>query len=238
MGKTIEIEYSNPIVADKAKHESQMYGPEDSSAWIAYDSGLPRIDFGFRHVLKDLGFSSLRGVCDSFAQPDQKPTGLELAGQGKVFSELNMDGVACCLAFPKYLVDAAKDSSLPLRKKPEQISTKVALVAGDLAQPATFRAIQARLNLEVIAKPNLILLTPAGGLDYLPGPPEFFAKIVKPAIGLCDEQCFAFLGETPEGTELLLEAFLAAIKTDAETQICMSKCGDVPIFGIYRNKLA
>ena len=72
MGKTIE--YSNPLVADKAKDKSQMYGPEDSRAWIAYDSGLTRTNFGFRNVIKALGFPSLQDIRDLFLnQTDLQP---------------------------------------------------------------------------------------------------------------------------------------------------------------------
>lgn len=232
MGKTIE--YSNPLVASKAKDELQMYGPDDNKAWIAYDSGLSRINFGFRNVLKTLKFASLQNVRDSLDQPNRPPTGLELAGQGKVFQELDLEGVACCLAFPKYLIEPQDGQTLPIRKRSSDHQTKVALVPGDLAISSTFREIRSRFEVEEISRPNLLLLTPAGGTNYLPHGEEFIETILTPALTLCDQTGFAFLGDAPDGCEQSLGNFLDAFRTDYAAQTALSKCGDSPIFGIYK----
>lgn len=218
------IEYSDPLVADKAQRESRMYGPEDTSAWIAYDSGLKRMDFGFRNVLNSLGFPSLRDIRDTLIQPNRQLTGLELAGQGKTFIELGIDGVACCLAIPSFLAQPAEDEAT------------VALVAGDLGQPSTFEEIRAHFQQEEIGKPNLILLASVGGLGYLPEQQQFIDRIIKPAIELCDQDCFAFIGEAPAGTEHYLRTFLETLRADTGARTTIRKCGDTPIFGIFRNK--
>lgn len=230
------IEYSDPLVADKAQRESRMYGPEDTSAWIAYDSGLKRMDFGFRNVLKSFGFPSLRDIRDTLIQPNRQLTGLELAGQGKTFTELGIGGVACCLAIPSFLAQPADDETRLRRKKLAEGEATVALVAGDLGQPSTFEEIRAHFQQEEIGKPNLILLAPAGGLGYLPEQQQFIDRIIKPAIELCDQDCYAFLGETPAGTEHYLRTFLETLRADTGAQTTIRKCGDTPVFGIYRNK--
>lgn len=232
MGKTIE--YSNPLVADKAQDESQMYGPEDTKVWIAYDSGLTRTNFGFRNVIKPLGFYSLQHICDTLARPDRKPTGLELAGQGKVFQELDLEGIACCLAFPKYLIEAQDGQTLPIRKRSSDHQTKVALVSGDLAISSTFKEIRSRFEAEEIPKPNLLLLTPAGGTNCLPNGEEFIETILAPALAICNQEAFVFLGDAPDESEQYLESFLDAIRTDYGAQTALGKCGDSPIFGIYK----
>jgi hypothetical protein len=233
MGKTIE--YSNPLVADKAQDESRMYGPEDIKAWIAYDSGLNRIDFGFRHMIKALGFLSLQNIRDSLAQSTtHPPTGLELAGQGRVFQELNLDGVACCLAFPEYLIETKSDQVLPIRKRVSELQSKVALVSGDLAQPSTFAQIQSRFDATPIAKPNLLLLTPAGGTNCLPEGQAFIDKIIAPALAIGDQETFVFLGDAPDGDGPLLNTFLESLRIGNEVKTALGKCGDSPIFGIYK----
>ncbi|MEK7111553.1 MAG: hypothetical protein AAB856_03095 [Patescibacteria group bacterium] len=232
MGKTIE--YSNPLVADKAKDKSQMYGPEDSRAWIAYDSGLTRTNFGFRNVIKALGFPSLQDIRDSLSQPNRSSTGLELAGQGRIFQELDLEGVACCLAFPKYLIEPQDSQTLPIRKKSNGHQTKVALVSGDLAIASTFRQILSRFEAEKIPRPNLLLLTPAGGTNCLPREQAFIDKIIAPALALCDPESFIFLGDAPDGSEQFLGNFLDAVRADYEAQAVLGKCGDSPIFGIYK----
>lgn len=232
MGKTIE--YSNPLVADKAKDESQMYGPEDSRAWIAYDSGLTRTNFGFRNVIKALGFPSLQDIRDSLTQPNRPSTGLELAGQGRIFQELDLDGVACCLAFPKFLIETKGDQILPMRKMANGIQSKVALVSGDLAQSSTFTEIQSRFETEAILKPNILLLTPAGGTNCLPHGQKFIETILAPALAICNQESFVFLGDTPDRSEQFLGNFLDAVRIDYEAQTAFGKCGDSPIFGIYK----
>ncbi|GEM_PF-4711014 len=230
------IEYSDSVIANIARRESQIEGPDDSSQWIAYDSGLKRMDFGFKYVLNALGFSSLQGIRDALIQPDRRPTGLELAGQGKTFIELGIGGVACCLAIPRFLVQPADDETRLRRKKLGEDEATIALIAGDLGRPSTFEEIRDRFNQEAIEKPSLILLTPAGGLGYLPKQQQFIARIIKPAIELCDRDNFAFIGETPEGTELYLRAFLETLRADTGAQTAIRKCGDIPTFGIFRNK--
>lgn len=232
MGKTVE--YSNPLVADKALDESWMYGPEDTKAWIAYDSGLGRINFSFRNVLKPMGFPSLQDVRDSFSHSNRPPTGLEMAGQGKVFQELDLEGVACCLAFPKFLIEPGDGQALPIRKKSEGYQAKVALVSGDLANASTFREIQSRFEAEEIPRPNLLLLTPAGGTNCLPHGGEFIDKILAPALDVCDQESFVFLGDAPDGCEPPLEDFLDTVRTDYGAQTVLGKCGGSPIFGIYK----
>ena len=230
------IEYSDSIIADIARRESQIEDPDDSNQWIAYDSGLKRMDFGFKYVLNALGFSSLQGVRDTLTQPDHRPTGLELAGQGKTFTELGIGGVACCLAIPNFLVQPADDETRLRRKKLAKDEATVALVAGDLGQPSTFEEIRTCFRQEEIEKPSLILLTPAGGIGYLPEQQEFIDRIVKPAIELCDPDHFAFIGETPKGTELHLRTFFEILRADTGAQTTIRKCGETPIFGIFRNK--
>lgn len=230
------IEYSDKVIADIARRESQIEGPDDFSQWIAYDSGLKRMDFGFKYVLNALGFFSLQGVRDVLTQTDRQPTGLELAGQGKTFIELGIDGVACCLAIPSFLAQPADDETRLRRKKLREDETTVALVAGDLGQPSTFEGIRTRFRQEKIEKPNIILLTPAGGLGYLPEQQEFIDRIIKPAIGLCDSDHFAFIGEAPEGTKPHLRNFLETLRADTGAQTTIRKCGETQIFGIYRNK--
>ena len=232
MEKTVE--YSNPLVADKAKDESQMYGPEDAKAWIAYDSEMTRIDFGFRNVLNRLRLYSLANVRDSLTRPNRPPTGLEMAGQGKIFQELDLDGVACCLAFPKFLIETKGDQALPMRKMTNGIQSKVALVSGDLAQSSTFTEIQSRFETEAILKPNILLLTPAGGTNCLPRGEEFIETILAPSLAICDQKAFVFLGDAPDGSEQFLGNFLDAVRADYEAQAVLGKCGDSPIFGIYK----
>lgn len=233
-----QIKYSHPVIADIARLESQMEGPRDSGLWIAYDSGLKRMDFGFKHVLNALGFSSLQGVRDALVQPNRRPTGLELAGQGKTFVELGVDGVACCLAVPGFLVQPTDDGTRLQRKKSEGHEETVVLVAGDLAQQSTFAEIQDRFQQEAIERPNLLLLAPAGGLGYLPEEQAFIDRIIQPAMELCDHDRFAFFGEASGGTELFLEAFLETFRADTEVQTTLCRRGETPVFGIYRNKPA
>ena len=220
MGKTVE--YSNPIVADKALREAQMYGPEDSSAWIVYDSGLTRTDFGFRNVR------------DSLTRANRPPTGLEMAGQGKVFQELDLEGVACCLAFPKFLIETENSRDLPIRTRSGERQAKVALVSGDLAQATTFTEIQFRFKTEAILKPNILLLTPAGGTNCLPQGQKFIDNTLSPAMAICDQESFVFLGDAPDGSESVLKTFLNAIEANTGAQTTLSKCGDSPVFGIYK----
>jgi hypothetical protein len=121
-----------------------------------------------------------------------------------------------------------------LRKQSEQGPSKVALVAGDLAQTSTFAEIQARFEIETMPKPNILLLTPAGGTNCLPGGQPFIDKIVAPALAICDQGSFAFLGDAPDGNEPFLEAFLDNVRINTGAQTALRKCGDSPIFGIFK----
>lgn len=185
-------------------------------------------------MLNALKLNSLTNIRDSLTQPNRPPTGLELAGQGKVFQELDLEGVACCLAFPKFLIGTKDGQALPTRKRSDEHRTKVALVSGDLAISSTFKEIQSRFEAEKIPKPNLLLLTPAGGTNCLPHGEGFIDNILAPALAICDQESFVFLGDAPDESEQFLERFLDAIRTDYGAQTALGKCGDSPIFGIYK----
>ncbi len=157
MGTTAE--YSDFTIARVADLEADMFGPECSNPWFTYDSGLTRSNFGFKNVMGKLGFGSIEEIVNRQRASGNPVIGLDLAGQGKVFPELEVAGMACCLAIPDYLIDPDRDKSRPFRKKSESGQSDVAMMAGDLNLPATFDRIKDRLQIEKIPSPNLIFLS-------------------------------------------------------------------------------
>lgn len=176
---------------------------EDKSPrpWGVYDSGSERLSEVFGAEINALGFASLGQVADHLqgVNPHRPVTGLELAGQGRAFDELGIEGVACCLAFPNFLAEET-ESGLVRR----ETQHRIALVPGDVAVPSTWSHIKERIQCEQLAQPNLILHTPGTlGLFHIPDGPTFFSELVECVIGLADPDEFVFLGEVSDGLESL-----------------------------------
>ncbi len=171
----------------EAELEAAMESPNDDRLYKAYDSGEKEFERSFENVIAESGapFRSIRGFAERFRQQFKtNPSGLELAGQGKIFAELKIDGAACMLAIPKFLVN--------------ERGTKIALISGNLANISTLIKIENRFRSESIAKPALILYPPAGGISYLPQGMDFYRPLINWMVSFADARSFLILGEYPK----------------------------------------
>lgn len=181
----------------EAQLEAVMESPNDDRIYSAYDSGEKELERCFQDVISEskVPFKSIRVFAERFRQQfNTKPSGLELAGQGKIFVELGINGAACMLAIPKFLTN--------------ERGTKIALIAGDLAKPATLAKIENRFKSGSIARPALILYPPAGGLSYLPQDMSFYGSLTDWMVSFADVRSFLILGEYPKGLSTPLPLWL------------------------------
>lgn len=192
----------------EAELEAVMESPNDDRLYPSYDSGEKRLQQCFENVISEsrAPFKSIGGFAERFRQQFKtKPSGLELAGQGKIFAELEIDGAACMLAIPKFLVDKNSFPPAPRRAKTEQ---KIALISGNLANVSTLAKIENRFGSESIAKPALILYPPAGGLFYLPQDMNFYRPLIDWMVSFADARSFLILGEYPKNISASLPVWL------------------------------
>lgn len=181
-------------IAELAHTESQMGHPKDGNLWGIYDSGVELFNRIFTKELQRVGCLSFEDLVLRLRQahPHRPVTGLELAGQGKMFAELNVGGVACCLAHPRFLTEQTETG--PRRKG---ASPGIAYVPGDLAASETWEGIANRFRREAMPHPSLALFSPgARGLLYLPEESKFFRWLTERVLELVDSSQFVFFGET------------------------------------------
>ena len=183
-----------------AHQEASMRSPDDDRVWIAYDSGLARLEQSYQPILEILGFKSIKSLHARLIESGQTPIGLELAGQGKVFGELGMKGVAVSLAIPNFLTGSSEDSDFSVRED----YPDVGLIAGDIGASLTWQRIYKYLP----KPPNFVFLTPAGGIKGLPKGNQFIDKIIKPVLNYSQTTKFIFLGDYPYSTERALYEFI------------------------------
>lgn len=212
-----------------AQEEAAMTSARDDRIWRAYDSGKAELDLGFHRVMRLLGLDSLGDTLTVLqASAQRQPTGLELAGQGKVFVDLGIAGVAVCLGLPEFLVDPSSNEHNPRRRD----CSSVVLIAGDIIQKDTWDKIGQRIHSDGLEKPNLILLTPAGGKNRLPEGQEFVERVVQPALGIADTQAAVFLGEVPQYTDYALGQFLESFLAKTGSRVAHIPNADGGKFGI------
>lgn len=216
-------------IKETAQEEAAMMSAWDDRIWRAYDSGKAELDLGFYRVMKLLGLDSLEGTLTVLqASAQRQPIGLELAGQGKVFAELGITGVAVCLALPEFLVDPSGDDRNPRRRD----CSSVALIDGDIGREDTWAKIGKRIHADRLEKPNLVLLTPAGGKNRLPEGQEFVERVVRPVLNIADKETVVFLGEAPQYTDYALEQFLVNLQAKTRTRVALIPNADGGKFGI------
>lgn len=182
-------------IADMALKEAQMEHPKDGGLWGIYDSGVEVFNRIFARELLRVGCPSFEELVQRLRQTaaSHRPViGLELAGQGKMFAQLGVGGVTCCLAYPRFLTEQTETGLCRKGALPG-----IAYVPGDLSAPETWEGIANRFRRGAMPCPNLALLSPGTrGLSYLPEEPGFFRWLTERVIELVDANQFVFLGET------------------------------------------
>ncbi len=164
------------------------------NAWIAYDSGLKTLDRTFEIVMggPELPYGNLSEYVDWYqAHFGCLPTGLEMAGQGRTFVDLGIQGIAVCLGAPPFL----RDEGNLIRAGSQGTVT---FVEGDITQPATLVAIEEARQQREMPLPSLVLFDPAGGFRTMPESASFYCGLIADTIGqLAAPQGLLFLGEYP-----------------------------------------
>lgn len=191
------------------QNESQIAGPSDYySTYHAYDSGLSPLENNFSALFQDktLPFRNFTDYVRWFTTKYRRnPTGLEIAGQGRIFNDLNIDRVASCLAIPSYLVDPYSTDI----KKRANSQRNITFVEGDIVSPATWESITARFRQENLIPPSLILFTPAGAIDpYIPSTISFYKYLINKVLTFAPKQGLLFIGEFPKMVATDLKAYL------------------------------
>lgn len=191
------------------EQEARRGGPVDDDLWVTYDSGLDSIDEFFRSLIsatEGLPFGSIPEYVNWFRNRFGKlPVGLEIAGQGKTFSDLVIDGVATCLAFPEYLVDRGGQPDLTKRVNSP---SRVFFVTGDISEHDTWKKIGQCFKNNDLERPSLILYVPAGGIGYIPMDFKFYRNFIGYLTRCADQRSFLFVGEYPSVIEKDLSAYL------------------------------
>lgn len=185
-------------------------GPDDKRGWQVYDSGLIIMERRFADVLAEVGrnkqipFDSVRGYKQWFQHIfGHLPYGLELAGQGKTFVDLGIDGVANCLKFPAYM-RREEEGNGTFRAG---TSNRIALLDGDLRSPETLDRITETLR-SCGERPGIILLYSVGGIFSLPQSSQFYIDLISKFVDIADPECFLLLMEYFVSDYDLLHSFL------------------------------
>lgn len=224
--------FPDAFVMDKAMQEAQMSSPTDNRAWHLYDSGPENLDKYLKRALRGINFNSIAQAALWLTETaGRKPTGLEIAGQGKTFAKLKIAGVANCLAVPEFLIDQTKKTKHPRRR---YASPSVTFVPGDIAQPSTWDEIRGALEEESIQSPNLLLFTPACGMSSMPTTPEFYEGILDQSLSVADTGPVVMVGEMDTSYSHRLEYRLIAMQTEHKAQISIIAGQEYGLFALKK----
>lgn len=205
---------------DIADQEAKMEGPYDDRIWISYDAGLRQIEKDFNPLIfskEELPFRSISEYVgwyrEKFSEP---PVGLEIAGQGKTFSDLGIDGVASFLAVPRYLVDKSGTSGLLKR---DNTSGKIVYVEGDISDKGIWEKLKQCFEREKLSRPSIILYTPAGGISYIPDKLDFYKRMIGKITEFANPRSFMLLGEYPKKLTNSFPYYLNSLSTNKKYQV-------------------
>ena len=191
----------------KQIEEAKMEGPSDGRAWTIYNSGCESLTETFFSVFsseKHSPFYSIQSFVDSYRNRfNRLPTGLEIAGQGKLFEEYGMKGIANTLAAPHFLRD--QNSQFLFRDKTDQ---RVSFVVGDINKQRTQKDIARKIRTELYSPPSLVVYRPAGGIYYIEKSSKFYQHLIQWLLSVSDQRQVLLLMELPQSVERGIAPFL------------------------------
>lgn len=224
--------YPDTFIMNRAMREAQMTSASDDRIWKSYDSGLEELDRCLGPALRAVGFQSLAHAMKWLEKiRDRQPSGLEIAGQGKTFSQERVPGIANCLAVPEFLIDQPQRTSRPRRR---YANPPVTFVPGDIAERETWDDIQAAIQGELSDPPNLILFTPADGTSCMPETPEFYESVLARSLELADPGPVVMVGEMNSHFSVRLEQRLLAMQHRGEAQVAILSGYEYGLFALVR----
>lgn len=190
-GRDLILPLPKPTLDQLRARDTVKSGPDDGRGWGKYDSGLEEMERHFKDTLKELGekvqlpFTSIREYVRRFRQLfGEQPAGLELAGQGKTFADLGINGAAIALGFPQYLIKTGSD-----RMRRAGTENDISFWERDIADIEKVRQIGRE------TRAAIIILRPVGGLYSIPQRSEFYMSLIDCLIETADPRSFLFLSQ-------------------------------------------
>lgn len=216
---------------NRAMREAQMTSAMDDLIWRSYDSGLEELDRSLGPALRAVGFQSLAHTMEWLeTRSGRRPTGLEIAGQGRTFVG-KMEGIANCLAVPEFLIAQPQRTAHPRRRFS---APPVIFVPGDIAEQKTWNDIQTAIHEELADPPNLILFTPASGTSSMPEDAEFYETILVRSLELADSGPVVMVGEMMPQHSVRLEQRLIGMQYRGEAQVAILAGSEYGLFALRR----